>query len=213
MNKQICHIIGAGEFYGFDAAPKPGDYIIAADGGLRYLAQEGIAADLVIGDFDTLCYIPKHSNVITLSREKDDTDTLAAVREGLKLGFDTFLFYGCTGGRIEHTLANIQTLAYLSQIGKQGFLFDKDSIMTTITNDSRSFLVHRKGFVSVFSLSNQSEGVCLKGFKYELNDAVVESHFPIGVSNEFVGKASEVSVQNGTLLIVFPRKYKEEIWK
>jgi len=213
MDKQICYIIGAGEFHGFDAVPKSGDYVIAVDGGLRYLEQEGIAADLVIGDFDTLCYIPKHPNVITLSREKDDTDTLAAVREGLKLGFDTFWFHGCTGGRIEHTLANIQTLAHLSQIGKQGFLFDKDSVMTTLTNGSRSFSAHRNGFISVFSLSNQSKGVCLKGLKYELNDAVVESHFPIGVSNEFVGKAGEVSVQNGTLLIVFPRKYKEEIWK
>ena len=213
MNKHICHIIGAGEFYGFDIEPKPDDYLIAADGGLRYLEQEGIVADLVIGDFDTLNYIPNHPNVITLNCEKDDTDTLSAVKEGIKVGYNTFCFYGCTGGRFEHTLANIQTLSYLSQNGKRGFLFDKDSIMTTITNEAVGFSVHEEDNISIFSLSDKSEGVCLKGLKYELSDAVVTSDFPIGVSNEFIGKNSMVSVKDGTLLIVFPKKYKEDILK
>jgi len=211
MKGHICHIIGAGDFFGLDLPLRSNDYIIAADGGLRYLEQAQITADLVIGDFDTLGGVPNHPKVITLSSEKDDTDTLAAVKEGMKMGYDTFCFHACTGGRIEHTLANIQTLAYLAQYGKRGFLFDKDSILTAITNNTVAFPPHDKGFVSVFALSDQATGVCLKRLKYELHEAIVTSSFPIGVSNEFIGKSSTVTVGNGTLMIVFPKQYKEDL--
>ena len=211
MNSRICYIVGAGEFFGFDTIPDSTDFVIAADAGLKYLEAENIGANLAIGDFDTLCEVPNHPNVIKLSCEKDDTDTLAAIREGIKLGYDTFFLYGCTGGRVEHTLANIQTLKCLSKEGKRGFLFGKDSIMTTITNDKFDFLVHNSGYVSVFSLTNQAKGVFLKGLKYELTNATLTNDFPIGVSNEFAGTKSSIEVKDGTLLIVFPKECKEDI--
>jgi len=211
MNNSICYIVGAGDNYGIDFFPKQDDYVIAADGGLRYLEQAKLNVDLVIGDFDTLQCKPDHPHVITLNSEKDDTDTLAAVREGIKAGYKNFHFYACTGGRIEHTLANIQVLAYLAQNNMRGFLFDKDSIMTAITNGTLIFPPHNGGFVSVFSLSDQSGSVFESGVKYELNNADLKNTFPIGVSNEFIGKQSTITVKNGTLLIVFPRKYKEDI--
>ena len=211
MNKPVCHIVGAGDFYGLDLAPRSDDYVIAADGGLRYLEDAGITADLVIGDFDTLGEVPNHPNVIALSCEKDDTDTLAAVREGIARGYEVFCLHACTGRRIEHTIANLQTLAYLAQNGKRGFLFDKDTILTAVTNGKVTYPAHADGFISVFSLSDTSRGVCLSGLKYELNNAELTSTFPIGVSNEFIGKGSTISVRKGTLLIIFPRKYKEDI--
>lgn len=211
MNNKICYIVGAGEFYGFDIVPNHKDFVIAADAGLRYLEGEDIIADLVIGDFDTLGEVPKHPNIITLNCEKDDTDTLSAIKEGIKLGYDTFYLYGCTGGRVDHTLANIQTLKYLSQHDKRGFLFDKDNIMTTLKNGEMKFLAHDGGYISVFSLTDKSSGVNLKGLKYELTNATLTNDFPIGVSNEFIGGESRIEVKNGTLLIVFPKKCKEDI--
>lgn len=66
MKQKICYVIGAGENYGLDFCPKPDDYVIAADGGLKYLEQCNIKPDLVIGDFDTLKYTPQHHNVMML---------------------------------------------------------------------------------------------------------------------------------------------------
>ena len=211
MNKDICYIVGAGDFHGFDTMPSAGDYVIAADAGLHYLEANNITTNLVIGDFDTLGTTPKHDNVIKLSCEKDDTDTLAAIKEGIKIGLDTFFLYGCTGGRVEHTLANIQVLKYLSSQGKRGFLFGEDSIMMAITDGKMDFSSHDEGYISVFSLDSTSTNVNLKGLKYELDNATLTNDFPIGVSNEFIGKQSSVEVKNGTLLIVFPREYKEDI--
>ena len=185
--------------------------MIAADAGLCYLDKQGIRADLVIGDFDTLKCIPKHSNTIVLSAEKDDTDTLAAVREGIKAGYTSFHIYCGTGGRIDHTMANLQVLAYLSANNMRGFLFDDGTVITAITNDRLCFEKIPCGYVSVFSCSTKAEGVTLCGLKYELNNAVLTNTFPIGVSNEFIDRESSISVNDGTLFIVFTREAKERI--
>lgn len=206
MNNSICYIVGAGDNYGLDFTPTSNDFVIAADAGIRYLEQCGIAADLVIGDFDSLEYAPTHPNVKTLNAEKDDTDMLAAVREGIKAGYSVFHIYCGMGGRIDHTIANIQILAYLSQNNMQGFLFGKDSVITAITNRKIAFDKIPSGYISVFSYTEKSEGVYLQGLKYELNNATLTNTFPLGVSNEFIGKESSISVIAGTLLIVFPKE-------
>ena len=206
--KGICYIVGAGENYGIHFSPCADDLVIAADAGFQVLEQNGINMDLVIGDFDSLSYVPKHANVRTLNREKDDTDMRAAVLEGLKAGYETFHIYGGTGGRIEHTIANMQLLAELSSDGKRGFLFGRDYIITALTNGTFMFPDHVSGYVSVFAHSDRAEGVWLKGLKYELQDAVLTNRYPIGVSNEFIGEVSSISVKKGTLLIVFPMEAK-----
>ena len=126
MQTGICHIVGAGENYGINFEPGTKDLVIAVDAGFRLLEQKAVRIDLAIGDFDTLQYIPKHSNVIALKAEKDDTDMLAAVREGIRAGYSLFHIYCGTGGRLDHTLANLQVAAALSQEGRQGFVVDRD---------------------------------------------------------------------------------------
>ena len=206
MTNAICYIIGAGENYGLDFTPTTEDFVIAADAGIRYLEQRGFTADLVIGDFDSLNDIPVHPNTKELNPEKDDTDMLAAVREGIKSGYSVFHIYCGMGGRIDHTIANIQTLAHLSQNGTQGFLFGKDNVITAITNRKIFFDKVPSGYISVFSYTEKSEGVYLQNLKYELNNATLTNTFPLGVSNEFIGKESSISVNDGTLLIVFPKE-------
>ena len=150
MKERICYVVGAGENFGLDFRPVTGDFVIAADAGLHYLEEQGIRADLVIGDFDSLKCVSEHPNTIVLSAEKDDTDTLAAIRAGIKAGYTSFHIYCGTGGRIDHTMANLQVLAYLSANNMRGFLFDNGTVITAITNGSLCFGKILCGYVSVF---------------------------------------------------------------
>lgn len=201
---KICHITGGGTDCGLPFTPRTEDLVIAADAGFRTLEHHGISADYIIGDFDSLSYIPQIPNVTVLSPEKDVTDMSAAVAIGIEKGYDLFYLYGGTGGRIDHTIANLQLLADLAARGKQGFLFDESGVITAIQNAKLCFGEILAGYISVFSHSEQAMGVSLKGLKYELEDAILKNTFPLGVSNEFIGKQSSITVENGTLLIVLP---------
>ena len=190
-------IAGAGENYGLNFTSEKEDYVIAADAGLRYLEDAGITPDLIVGDFDTLEYVPQEGNVLKLPAEKDDTDMFTAVKEGIRAGCTEFHIYGGTGGRIDHTIANLQMLAYLSEKKMQGYLYHKDCVLTMITDRALIFDRIDSGYVSVFSHSERSTGVYLRNLKYELRDAVLTNSFALGVSNEFIGKKSSISVEIG----------------
>ncbi len=208
----VCHIIGGGESFGPGFVKGPDDFVICADKGYTKLAEhsgardaEPIAApDLLIGDFDSLEDVPDDIPVIRLNKEKDDTDTFAAVQEGVSRGYTRFHFHCCTGGRIDHTLANIQLLAWLAKHKMQGCLYDGCNALTAVKDGAVLFAPCDSGYVSVFSLSNKSKGVNLRGLKYPLVEYTLKSTLPLGVSNEFTGKESSVSVKRGTLLIVYP---------
>lgn len=204
MEKNICYVVGAGTFYGKDFAPHNGDLVIAADGGYRTLTERGVPINLVVGDFDSMGSRPDHPNVVDLPVEKDDTDMMAALRMGLERGFQVFRLYGGTGGRVDHTLANLQTLAWLSRQGCRGTLVGDGWSATCITDDCLEFDETYRGLISVFCMGERAEGVWLHGLKYPLRDAVLTHDFPLGVSNEFTGVASRISVSRGTLLVVRP---------
>ena len=207
----ICYIIGAGEHYDNDS-PVPGseDFVIAADGGFNYVSEKCIRADLILGDFDSVKGEVRSddSEIIRLNPVKDETDTLSAVIKGMEKGYRIFHIYGGTGGRTDHTIANIQTLTMLAQKGMQGFLFGEKEVMTVIRNSTISFDKDASGYISVFTLDTVSHGVYEKGLKYELDNYTMDNSYPIGVSNEFTGKESSVSVKDGTLLIICPKNIK-----
>ena len=202
----ICYIVGAGENYGLAFKKEDGDYVIAADGGFRYLQEAGTVPDMVVGDFDTLKYIPQHPNVIRLNPVKDVTDTWEAVRLGMEKGYKEFHLFGCMGGRTEHSMANIQLLTHIAEEGCKGYLHAKSEILTVIINGSIEFNESMNGFVSVFSLSDKSSGVTLEGLKYKMTDGELKNNFPLGVSNEFIGSKALIKVKEGCLLIVFPKE-------
>ena len=122
MEAGICYVVGAGEFCPRGLTPGPGDLVIAADGGFAALEGLGLSPDLVVGDFDSLGHRPDHPHVVALPVEKDDTDMHSAIRLGWERGYRAFRLYGGTGGRIDHTLANIQSLARLASQGGRGWL-------------------------------------------------------------------------------------------
>ncbi len=207
--KHTCFLFGAGEHYqlpDFQSA----DFIIAADGGFAYLGKHGVVPDLVIGDFDSLSAPPAGGpKTIVLPQEKDDTDMLAALREGWDCGFRRFCIYGGTGGRLDHTIANIQCLAGLACRGGRGYLFDRDTVITAVHNGGIAFPAGAGGIVSVFSCSGTSTGVSEQGLKYPLNNATLRSTYPLGVSNRFTGAPGSISVQSGTLLVIYPTNVQE----
>ena len=127
---------------------------------------------------------------------------LAAIRVGLEKGCREFFLYGGLGGRLGHTIANIQCLNYLKERGASGYLTDASGLIQVAKNETIRFEKRETGWLSLFSLGEKAEGVTLRGLKYELTDAVVTNSFPIGVSNEFIGKEAAVTVRNGTLLIL-----------
>ncbi len=204
MNEKICYIICAGENYGLDISPNKDDLIIAADGGLKYLKEANIQPDIVIGDFDSLGYAPTGENIIKLNTDKDATDTYYAVEKGFDLGYRFFRIYCGTGGRIDHTVSNIQLLSHIAEKGGRGEMYDKDSILTAVKNGEFELSEKLSGYISVFSLSDESHGVYLENLKYELQDGVLTSTFSLGTSNEFVGKRGKIKVGDGTLLVVYP---------
>ena len=208
---QICYIIGAGDAKDIYIDETDNHYIIAADGGYTYLEAQGIAADLVVGDFDSLGRVPEHEYVIRHQPEKDDTDLLLAVKEGFAKGYQTFIIYGALGGRLDHTYGNIQILTYIAERGGVGYLLQDETVMTTIMNETISFDESYAGIISIFSAGDCARGVYLKGLKYELKDATLTYSVPLGVSNEFIGTPSTVSVENGTLVIMWSHNMQETV--
>ena len=207
MNEKACFIFAAGSYYDDPICPNKGDLVIAADAGFLQAKKRNIPLSLAIGDMDSLQNAPDFANAIILPSEKDDTDTLAAIRVGLEKGYRLFHIYGGTGGeRFDHTLANIQCLAFLSKKGARGYLYGKNQIITAITDGSISFPRGKSGFISVFSLDGIAEGVTEKGLKYTLDKAQLKNDFPIGVSNRFLpDEECFISVEKGTLIIVYPK--------
>lgn len=199
---RTCCIFGAGEYGEFPEIPS-GALVIAADGGYKALLQHGIVPDLLLGDFDSLEIMPQGIETIRFKAEKDATDMSLAIDEGIARGCEVFYIYGGTGGRLDHTVANIQCLARLAQQGFRGVAHGADFCITAITDGSAEFGENCRGYISVFSHSDVCEGVYERGLKYSLTDARLVSNTPLGVSNEFCGKKSRVSVARGTLVIIY----------
>ena len=200
-----CLIFCAGGFDGLIEPIRTGDYLLAADGGLRHLQALSLAPNGIIGDFDSLGYVPRQATVFPV--EKDDTDAMLAVRQGLQMGFDRFLLYGSLDGpRLDHTVANFQTLQFLADRGAEGWLIGNSYIATVVKNGSLHFDSNAEGIFSVFCLGADAEGVAIRSAKYTLEQGTLRAGFPLGVSNHFIGEQTEISVKSGSLLVLYDRK-------
>ena len=193
---------------GFDrlAAPiGPEDLVIAADGGLKHTEKLGITADVVLGDFDSLGFTPAEATVFPV--EKDDTDSMLAVRRGLELGYRDFLLYGSLDGpRLDHTVANFQTLQFLCDHEAFGMLCGITTMAAVVKNGSLKFPAGCRGNASVFCMGSDARGVTLKGLYYPLENGTLTAGFPLGVSNHFTGTEAEISVTDGSLLVIWDRQ-------
>lgn len=197
---KTCVIFCAGEFGGL-AEPVEDAVIIAADGGLRHAQALGLTPDVILGDFDSLGYVPADARVYPV--EKDDTDTMLAVRQGLALGCRRFLIYGgLEGPRLDHTVANLQTLAFLADHGAEGYLLG-NSWVTVVKDGGITFPAQSEGLISLFCLGAEAENVTVRGLQYGLERGKLTAGFPLGVSNHFVGRKSSIFVEKGSLWVIY----------
>jgi thiamine pyrophosphokinase len=209
MNK--CIIVGAGFCDTKDMKKRlvidESDICIAADGGLDYLLDIGIHPNFVIGDMDSVSCREKAGlyNARIFPTQKDDTDMMLAIKEGLNMGYDDFEIFGGLGGRFDHTYANIQSLCYIVNNGANGKLIGANgSFITMIKNSDISFEAGKYAAgrkISVFAYGSVACGVTERGLKYNLDNITLKSDFPIGVSNEFIGEDAYIKVSEGILMI------------
>ena len=197
-----CFIYAAGTFYGLREPPRGGDLQIAADAGLHLCERLGVRPDVVLGDFDSMDVRQAPADCIRVPVEKDDTDTMLAVKTGLERGETEFHIYGGMGGRrTDHTIANFQALLYLARRGAQGWLYGQGERYTAVCGGTVTFPARDRGILSVFCLGADARDVSIQGGQYPLHHAVLTAEFPLGVSNHFVGRPITVSVRDGSLLI------------
>ena len=215
-----CILIGAGDLTMGELSVTKEDYVIAVDGGLSYCGLLHVEPDLIIGDCDSMTEQEKLAveqlqqtvpeKICRLPECKDDTDMLAAIKRGLELGYTDFRIYASTGGRFDHTLANIQCLLYLKNHGAVGYLVDGTGMVLVLQNEAVHFRKELEGTMSLFALTKEAKGVNIRGMKYPLENAVITNDFPIGISNEFLGEEAEVSVEDGELVCMI-RYYEDEV--
>ncbi len=211
-----CIIISAGHFVPMEIPVSEDDLVIACDAGFLYAEQLGILPDLIVGDFDSTRDLGPSAlkslneilendpeRIVKLNVRKDDTDTIKAVKIGLSKGYKKIMLYGCLGGqRTDHTFANVQTLLFIKHNGGTGYIIDEKEIMLIAENETVKFHRGNSGMLSVFSLSEVSRGVTLRGLMYTMENGEIRNDFPIGVSNEFIiDEEAEITVGDGSLLI------------
>lgn len=178
------------------------DYLICADAGMLHAQKISRRPDLLVGDFDSMPYSNfKETEIIRHPPEKDDTDTLLAVREGLRRGFRDFLLLAATGGRLDHGFANFMLLDYIDRSGARGIIRDEKNTMLFVRNSCALLQPERGCKFSVFPWGGEAKGVSIKNAAYTLENFTMSCDYPLGVSNEFVEQPAEISVRDGALLL------------
>ena len=212
MNKGNCILIGAGDLTVSEIPIGENDLCIAVDAGYEYCKLLEIVPDYILGDFDSISEKEAESvaqiakteedKVIVLPVEKDDTDMLAALKLGLSRGYQSFRIYGGMGGRIEHTIANIQCLLYLKEHNAVGYLMDGTGMILVAKEEEISFQDSMEGYMSLFSMGDKAV-VSIEKMKYSLDEHEITNSFPIGISNEFIlGEKGKITVHKGAVVVI-----------
>lgn len=201
-----CHVFCAAAFHGLWKPVEPGEPVVAADGGLRHVETLGLEPRVILGDFDSLGYVPPGENVRRHPVEKDDTDSMLTARLALDWGCRQVIFYGALEGpRLDHTIANFQTLTFLAERGVTGILVGRTQLVTALPPGRVTFPQTCQGTVSAFCLGKQVQELTIRNLQYELNRGSLTPGFPLGVSNHFQGRESTLQWQEGILHLVWDR--------
>ena len=182
------------------------DYCIACDLGLTYAERLGIRPDMILGDFDSLGTDPLNDvqgiPIQIFPVRKDDTDAMLGVKKALKEGYDHIILTCALGGRMDHTLANIQTMAYVASHGAKCELISETEHLETMTGGTLRLPREDGRELSLLALTDRCTGVCIRGAKYNGEDLTLTNDFPLGHGNEWVEDDVELSMKSGTLLII-----------
>lgn len=204
-----CVIVGGADVNNYEYINekiRKDDFVIFCDSGLKHLSKLEATPSLVVGDFDSHENPMINVETIVLPCEKDDTDTVFAVKEALKRGFDEFVLIGVIGARLDHTLGNVSILLYLDSMSKKGIIIDNYSEMEIVSTKC-AYIDDAYAFFSLLNITGVAKGVTIKNAKYPLDNAQIECEYQYGISNEVIkGKRAEVTVSDGKLLLIKVRE-------
>lgn len=200
-----CVIVGGAEIKDYNNVRSylnNDDFYIYCDCGLKHSEKLKITPNLIVGDFDSYQKPETEIETIVLPREKDDTDTVFAIKEGINRGFDNFILIGVVGERLDHTLVNVSILNFLDSEDKKGKIIDDYSEIEIISN-APAFITDDYSYFSLINMFGISEGVTIKNAKFTIENANITSEYQYATSNEVLkGKIAEVKVNNGKLLLI-----------
>ena len=199
-----CVIVGGADINNYEyikSCLRNDDFIVFCDSGLKHLESLQVNPGLIVGDFDSHDNPQLDVETIVLPCEKDDTDTVFAVKGALKRGFDDFLLIGVVGARLDHSLGNVSILLYLNSLGKKGCIIDDYSEMEIVC-DKPVYIENSFKFFSLLNIFGTAKGITIKNAKYPLIDGEITCEYQYGISNEVVGQTAEVSIKKGKLLLI-----------
>ena len=186
------------------------NFTICIDGGYDIALNHGITPDLLMGDFDSIsAQLPEDIQIERFLPEKDYTDLELALKKALDLNTKNVTIVGGMGGRMDHTMANIQLLSSYADKFNTLVMLDgrnKCFIMGKNGHETMTIKAENDSYISLFSLSEKCTGITISGVKYPLKNHTLSREFPLGVSNEFKEKDAILSIENGTLLVVISKK-------
>ena len=202
---QTCALVAASDFNAVHFCGHEFDYIVAVDGGLAHLESVECEPDYILGDFDSLGYVPEGANVEKHPVHKDKSDLELALDFALDRGLGEIVVYGALGGRLDHSVANLQMCARFAEEGMGMTLVGSDCAVRILVGPGEFELpLLDEGTVSVFSATDESLGVTEWGMEYLLEDACLTNRTTLGLSNELTGKPAGVAIDRGTLYIFYP---------
>ena len=192
-----CVIVGGADINNYEyirSKLSQDDFFVFCDSGLKHLEVLQVKPGLIVGDFDSHDNPHLGVETIVLPCEKDDTDTVFAVKEAIKRGFDDFLLIGVVGARLDHTLGNVSILLYLDSLGKKGYIIDDYSEIEMVSNKP-AYIENSFSFFSLLNISGTAKRITIKNAKYPLNDGEISCEYQYGISNEVVGEIAEISIR------------------
>ncbi|MBR4287969.1 MAG: thiamine diphosphokinase [Clostridia bacterium] len=200
-----CVIIGGADIHSYERIKKElseNDFYIFCDSGLKHMAPLGIVPHLIVGDFDSHEKPDLSVETMILPREKDDSDTVFAAKEGLKRGFDDFLLLGAAGRRLDHTLCNVSILLMLEEKGKKARLLDDFSVMEIVSREPK-FVSAEYPYFSLMNITGDADGITVENAKFPLENGRIPCEYQFGLSNEpLAGKEAKITLREGRLLLV-----------
>lgn len=204
-----CALVAASDFNAehFSGCDEAGlfDEVYAVDAGFAHLEALGRRCDVAIGDFDSLGYVPQARIVSRHPVKKDKSDLELALDRVASYGFDEVVIYGALGGRLDHTLSNLQLAAKFAERGIEvTFIGLDEAVRVVVGPDVFELPPYDEGTVSVFAFSDEAHGVIERGMAYSLDDVTLTARTSLGLSNQLTGESAAVAVEEGTLLVFYP---------
>ena len=200
-----CVIIGGADIGNYELIRSrlcKDDFVVYCDSGLKHMETLQAKPNLIVGDFDSHENPHLEVETIVLPCEKDDTDTVFAVKEAVKRGFDDFLLIGVVGARLDHTLGNVSILLYLHSLGKKAVILDDYSEME-IVSEQPVLIPNSYAYFSLLNISGCAKGITIQGAKYPLENGEITCEYQYGISNEVLpGQTAKVIVRSGKLLLI-----------